>query len=152
MVRTILFLAGGLLLGWPAMAEETAPSPGRYQFAPDGDGFVRLDTESGAVAYCGKSEAGWRCDVVADEFDSRIVAMQQELAELKAELKDMGERLALLADEGDATGEAPPVARNEPSAEEEREFEQALSFAERMMQRFFDMIRELKNEEPPQQI
>lgn len=151
MVRTILFLAGSLLLGWPAMAEETAPSPGRYQFAPDGDGFVRLDTESGAVAHCGKSEAGWRCDVVADEFDSRIVAMQQELAELKAELKDMGERLALLADEGDATGEAPPVARNEPSAEE-REFDEVLSFAERMMQRFFDMIRELKNEEPPQQI
>jgi len=152
MVRTILFLAGGLLLGWPAMAEETAPSPGRYQFAPDGDGFVRLDTESGAVAHCGKSEAGWRCDVVADEFDSRIVAMQQELAELKAELEDMGERLDLLEDDGDATREAPPVARNEPSAEEEREFDEALSFAERMMQRFFDMIRELKNEEPPQQI
>jgi hypothetical protein len=36
--------------------------------------------------------------------------------------------------------------------EEEREFDEALSFAEQMMQRFFDMIRELKNEEPPEQI
>jgi len=150
MVRAILFLAGGLLLGWPAVAEETALGPGRYQFAPDGDGFVRLDTETGAIAHCGKSEGGWRCDVAADEFDSRIVAMQRELAELKAELEDLGERLALL--EGDATGKAPPAARNEPSAEEDREFDEALSFAERMMQRFFDMIRELKNEEPQQQI
>lgn len=154
MVRAILFLAGGLLIGWSAVAEEAAPAPGRYQFAPDADGFVRLDTATGAIAHCGKSESRWRCDVAADgsEFDHRIIALQQELAALKAELEDLGERLALLEDDGDATV-APPVTHGETSEEEEeREFDETLSFAERMMQRFFDMIRELKNEEPQQQI
>lgn len=155
MVRVILFLAGGLLLGWPAVAEEAAPGPGRYQFAPDGDGFVRLDTETGAIAHCGRSEGRWRCDVAADgpEFDHRIVALQQELAALEAELEDLRERLAVLEDDRDATEAAPPVTRDKPSEEEEeRQFDEALSFAERMMQRFFDMIRELKDEEPPEQI
>jgi hypothetical protein len=156
LLRAILFLAGGLLLGWPAAAEEEAPAPGRYQFAPDGDGFVRLDTEIGTIAHCGKSESGWRCDVVADDglsLDHRIVALQQELAALEAELEDLRERLAVLEDDGDATEAAPPVTHGETSEEEEeREFDEALSFAERMMQRFFDMIRELKDEEPPEQI
>jgi hypothetical protein len=151
MIRAILFLAGGLLLGWPAVAEETAPGPGRYQFAPDGDGFVRLDTETGDVANCGNFDGVWRCDAVeADdpEFDQRIVALKQQMAALRAELNDLGERLAALENDGDTTDEAPPVSEEE----EEREFDEALSFAEQMMQRFFDMIRELKNEEPPEQI
>ena len=156
MVRAILFLAGGLLLSWPAVAEETAPGPSRYQFVPDGDGFVRLDTETGAIANCGRFDGGWRCDAVAaddPEFDQRIVALKQQLAELIAELKDLGERLAMLEDDGDPTEKAPPVMRDKPSEEEEeREFDETLSFAEQMMQRFFDMIRELKNEEPPEQI
>lgn len=154
MVRAILFLAAGLLLGFPVVAEEAVPGPGRYQFAPDRDGFVRLDTETGSIAHCARSEGGWRCDVAANgsEFDQRIVALQQELAALRAELESLGERLALLEDDGDTTEEATPLPRDKSLEEEEREFDEALSFAERMMQRFFDMIRELKNEEPPQRI
>jgi hypothetical protein len=155
MIRAILFLAGGLLLGWSALAEEAVPGPGRYQFAPDGDGFVRLDTESGAIAHCDRSEDGWRCDVAAEvgpDVDRRIVALQQEVAALKAELESLSKRIAAIEESESATAEAPSASRNERSEQEEREFEEALSFAERMMRRFFDMIRELKDEEPPQQI
>jgi hypothetical protein len=150
MMRTILFLVGGLLLAWSASAQDAAPGPGRYQFAPDGDGFVRLDTETGAIAHCGRSESGWRCDGVAE--DSRVVALQQELTMLKAELEDLSERLATIEQGESESAEAPPASRNGLSEQDEREFDEALSFAERMMQRFFDMIRELKDDEPPEQI
>lgn len=148
MIRATLFVAFGLLLGHSAVAEDAGA--GRYQIAPDGDGFVRLDTETGALAHCDRSDGVWRCAVVAEDrsaVDRRIVELQEELAALRGDLTALSERLAAL-EEGEE--EAPATSDN--LAESEKEFDEALSFAERMMRRFFDMVRELKNEEPPQQI
>jgi hypothetical protein len=149
MIRAILLVAGGMLLSWTAAAEDAGL--GRYQIAPDGDGFVRLDTETGALAHCDRSDGVWRCAVVVEdrsEVDRRILALQEELSALRADVDDLRERLA----EFEAGEEAQPGTSDETSEEEEKEFDEALSFAERMMRRFFDMIRELKNEAPPQQI
>lgn len=154
MIRLILFLGSSLLLAGAAMAQESTSSSGRYQIAPDGDGFVRLDTETGTLAHCGKSEGVWRCRVLAEEqseFDRRIQALGDEVTALKSELDRLNQRLGLL-EESDNTDRATPPVAEVPSVEQrEREFDEALSFAERMMRRFFDMVRELKSEEPPQQ-
>lgn len=150
MIRAILLVVGGLLLSCSAVAEDAGPAPGRYQIAPDGDGFVRLDTETGALAHCDRSDGVWRCAVVVEDrsdVDRRILALQEELAALRADIENLKERLAEFeASEGARSG------TGDEMSEEEKEFDQALSFAERMMRRFFDMIRELKNEAPPQQI
>lgn len=148
MLRAMLIVIGGLLFG-PAMASDQ----GRYQIAPDGDGFVRLDTETGALSHCERSDGTWRCAVVVDdraEIDARIGALQEEMASLKAELEILSDRLASLEDGLDKTDG--PLPGGGLSEEQEQELDEALSFAERMMQRFFDMIRELKNEQSPQQI
>lgn len=155
MVPAILFLAGTLLLIGPSLAETPVQSAGRYQIEPDGNGFVRLDTETGTLTYCEKSEDVWRCEVIVEGrtgADQRLQTLEKELAALKAELAALDERLAAI----DSDDGAPPAAaskeRQLSAEEQEKEFEEALSFAERMMRRFFDMIRELKNEVPPQQI
>lgn len=148
MLRAMLVIVGGLLLG-PAMASDQ----GRYQIAPDGDGFVRLDTETGALSHCERSDGVWRCAVVVDdhaEIDTRIIALQEEMASLTAELEVLSDRLAALEESLEKTDRSP--SGGGLSEEQEQELDEALSFAERMMQRFFDMIRELKNEQSPQQI
>lgn len=154
MIGKIVLLAGSLFLCGAVVAEETAPTSGRFQIAPDGDGFIRLDTETGALAHCGKSEGVWRCSVVVEDrsnIDNRILALEEELAALRTNLEDMGDRLAAIEGDGSVAAPAPPTPRDRLS-EEDEELDKAFSFAERMMQRFFDMIRELKNEEIPQQI
>lgn len=152
MTRAILLVAAGLLLlGSSAVAGEAGPRPGRYQISPDGDGFIRLDTETGTLAHCDKSDGVWRCAAVVEdrsEVERRILALQEELAALRSDIEELGGRLDVL-EEGRG---APPATRDKMSGEEEKKFDEALSFAERMMRRFFDMIRELKNEAPKQQI
>lgn len=153
MVRAILCLAGGLLLVGPAFGQSQTQAAGRYQIEREGDGVVRLDTETGTLTYCEKSDDVWHCEVVDDvssEADRRLLALQRELAELKAGLSAMEERLAAVEGEEPAaqTAEQERLSKEE----QEKEFDEALSFAERMMQRFFDMIREFKDEAPPQQI
>lgn len=155
MKRSILILAGAFLLAGSALAEDAVSTSGRYQIAPDGDGFVRLDTETGALTHCDKSVGVWRCRTIAEErsdFDRRIVALGEDVASLKSELGSVTARLGAIEESLARSEEDPPAAATPSPEAREREFDETLSFAERMMQRFFDMIRELKNEEPPQQI
>src|SRR5262249_13850859 len=52
----------------PPQTQENAqppPSSGRYSFNRVDGGLLRLDNESGEVAYCRARAAGWACEVVA---------------------------------------------------------------------------------------
>jgi hypothetical protein len=62
---------------------------GRYSFNPVADGVLRLDTRTGQVSQCSRSDAGWACKVVPDEraaLETEIVRLQAENATLKKEL------------------------------------------------------------------
>ena len=52
-----------------ASAEPATPDSdnGRYSFNPVADGVLRLDTRTGHVSQCSRSEAGWTCKTVPDE-------------------------------------------------------------------------------------
>lgn len=154
MFGKLVILAAGLLLGGAAVAEELPAQSGRFQIAPDGDGFVRLDTETGTLSHCSRSEGVWRCIVVSEErteVDSRLLVLESEVAALKETLAEIDMRLATIQEDEVAMAPTAPL-REKLLEEEEREFDEALSFAERMMQRFFDMIRDLKDEESSQKI
>jgi hypothetical protein len=154
MFGKLLIVAAGLLLGGAAVAQEPPAQSGRFQIAPDGDGFVRLDTETGTLSHCNRSEGVWRCIVVSEErteVDRRLLALESEVAALKEALEEIDKPLATVQ-EDDVVVASPSPPREELLDEEEREFDEALSFAERMMRRFFDMIRELKDEESSQKI
>lgn len=65
---------------------------GRYTMSQTGDGFLRLDTRTGAMSAC-TNKSGWVCRVVPDErvaLDAEIGRLQRENASLAAQLKAQG--------------------------------------------------------------
>jgi hypothetical protein len=74
-----------------AAAETGAPDSGngRYSFHPVADGVLRLDTRTGQVSECSRSDAGWACKLVPDErsaLEIEIARLQNENEKLKKEL------------------------------------------------------------------
>jgi hypothetical protein len=65
-----------------ASAQTATPDSenGRYSFSPVADGVLRLDTRTGQVSQCSRSDAGWACKVVPDERS----ALETEIARLQA--------------------------------------------------------------------
>jgi hypothetical protein len=80
-----------ILISSGAALAQTAPDTenGRYALSPAGDGFLRLDTRTGAVSTCTNSSAGWACYMVPDEraaLDAEIGRLQTDNDKLKGEL------------------------------------------------------------------
>src|SRR5438094_1591319 len=78
-----------------ASAQTATPDSenGRYSFNPVADGVLRLDTRTGQVSQCSRSDPGWTCKVVPDEraaLETEIVRLQGENATLKKELLARG--------------------------------------------------------------
>jgi hypothetical protein len=61
----------------------TAPS--HYSFIRVNNGFVRIDNESGQVAYCSPLGEGWRCEGVADRsaLETEIASLQKQMSLLR---------------------------------------------------------------------
>lgn len=93
-VRPCLAVAATVVVTWGVAAgaayAQSAPDTdnGRYTLSPVADGFLRLDTRTGAVSTC-TSKGGWVCRVVPDEraaLDIEIGRLQGENAKLKEQL------------------------------------------------------------------
>jgi hypothetical protein len=107
-------------------AAPLALDAGRYAITPAEGGFMRLDKETGAVAFCTAKDGIALCRAGSSEtaaLDAEIVRLRKENTELKAQLA--------------APGVAAP--RGVPS---EQELDRALSFTERFMRRILKIIRE----------
>ncbi len=133
MRRLTVALASAGLLAASALAADTAPAPGRYAIGPSADGFVRLDTASGAVSHCVQTNGVWRCEPMAGDdgaLRSRLDALAAEVKRLTAAVAALDARVATIG----------PVAT--PIAEEEQPTR--TGFARQAVGRFLDMIRRLK--------
>ena len=67
----------------------SAPPPQRYTFNRVDGGFVRLDNNTGQVAFCSAHAAAWACEVVPEDraaLDKEIARLQDEVAALKQEV------------------------------------------------------------------
>ena len=141
--RLVPVLAGVIVFAIPGLADEAKPAAGRYALAPAADGFVRLDTETGALSHCAEQDGVWRCEPLAEADDAtrqELDALSNELSRLTAAVAAMGERVDALAARLDRGVAAAPTA-----GDEQRRTEAALGFAEKVMRRFFQMVREMKS-------
>lgn len=131
--RSILAGAAALaVLGaMPAAAQEGE----RYRLERTGDGYVRLDTHTGAMTLCREAEGSLSCAPAAQERpDSEIEALQERVKALETRLAALESRPA-------------PAAGLPP----EEEFERGMSYMERFFRMFMGLVREFEGERAPAQ-
>src|SRR4051794_20661937 len=113
-------------------------SNGRYQLSPTPDGYLKLDSRSGAVSECKRGPDGYQCRLVPDEQ----AALQAEIDRLAKENTALREQLA--------TAGPPPPERPGESARPEKapilpredEVDRALGLMEKFLRRFMSIFRE----------
>ena len=69
-----------------------AGPPGRFSLNRVDGGFLRLDAQTGHVAFCSARAAGWTCETAAEDraaLEMEIGRLQDEVADLKQQLADL---------------------------------------------------------------
>ena len=101
----------------PKDDDPAAPaSGGRFTFNRIDNGFLRLDTQNGQVAYCRAQTAGWSCQAVPEnqsELDADVARLQSDvtaLKTLKSDIARLQDEIAALRREVAALKEPPPPA------------------------------------------
>ena len=143
-MRTFSLLVLALLAFVPLAQAQTTPDTenGRYTFSQVPDGMLRLDTRTGSVSLCGKQDAGWVCNTVADEriaLENEIARLQRENGALKKEMLARGLPLP-----GGLAG-VPSVQQRELNLKvplpSDAEIDRVMSAFEKMWRRIVDMVQ-----------
>ncbi|MGN6749404.1 MAG: hypothetical protein ACTHJS_12500 [Xanthobacteraceae bacterium] len=138
---TLAIAVAGILVIGAARADQPAPDTegGRYVFSKQADGFLRLDTQSGAVALCSEQPVGWACQAAPDDramFEREIARLQNENVALKRALLAHG--LSLPPNTApDAAATPNDSTLHLPS---DAEIDRAIAFVGQVWQRFIDAI------------
>ena len=132
-----------LAMTLPAAAQ-VREAPGRYTMQPVDGGFMRLDTQTGAVSMC-RPGAGGAVTCQPSQTDQglpgEIARLRAENTELKAEVKRLEEIASLGGRPGPQFNSQPPEKLQLPT---EQEVDQALDYVERMYKKFRDRLRNLE--------
>lgn len=128
------------VIGFGAATVSGQERQGRFVMSPTENGFVRLDTESGAMSVCTQRNDRWVCELMEDEAK----ALQEEVARLRAEVKRLEEQAALAQR---APGE--PTERPERKLElpTEEEIDKALDYFENIFRKFRERIEKFEEKE-----
>jgi hypothetical protein len=131
-------LASAILIG-PVRADEPAPDTagGRYVFSKQANGFLRLDTQSGAVSLCSEQPVGWACQTAPEDravMENEIARLQSENAGLKKILLAHGLSLP--------SGVEGPGTQNDSTLRlpSDADIDRAIAFVGHVWQRFIDAL------------
>lgn len=144
MVRYAMMLGLALCAG-PALAQTSSPpvtipggdatQNGRFSMSPTADGFLRLDTRSGAVSHCRMVDGNVQCRSGADER----AALDAEIERLSKDNAELRRKLAAATDQA-------PTARLRNALPTDEEVNKAVGFMEQFMRR---MMRVMRDEPAP---
>jgi hypothetical protein len=138
-----------------ATPPDAATAGGRYSFHRMGESFIRLDAQTGQVAQCRESAAGWTCSAMPDEraaLESEIARLQRENAALKQSLLAKGielpsgtkPELAERKDEPPASKS--PDSQTGPRLPSDAELDQAMTFMKKVWRRLIEMMADLQRD------
>jgi len=136
-----------LCLAIPAFADDAPPDTagGRYIFSKIADGFVRLDTQTGAVAQCSQREVGWACQAAPEDravFENEIARLRTENAELKKDILARGLPLppGAMPEPPGAQNGGPQISVPNLRLPNDADVDRMMAFVGRVWHRFVDAI------------
>ena len=131
-------LAAAMVLMAFSVASSASETPGRYTMTPAADGFLKLDTATGAVSICKETNGAFVCKAVADD----AAAMSAEIDRLAKE----NERLRSGEMSGDPLAAVPPDQSAPLKLPSDKDIDQAMGFIEKMLKRFKTLMDDLKSQ------
>jgi hypothetical protein len=145
-MRLFILVLTLLLAVSATTSAQTAPDSenGRYSSYPLADGVVRLDTRTGQMSQCSRSDSGWACTTIPDEraaLEAEIARLQDENVKLKKELLTRGLPVPEMSRPSTAKPEAPELKF--PS---DAEVDKILSFFEKVWRRLIDIARTVQKD------
>jgi hypothetical protein len=147
-VMRLLALVLTLLLADFAVASAQTATPdtenGRYSLYPVADGVLRLDTRTGQISQCSRSDVGWACKVVPDEraaLETEIARLQGENATFKKEL--LGRGLPIPGAPGRSVAKPDEPEVKLPS---DADVDKVISFLEKVWRRLIEMGRSVQKD------
>ncbi|TPK24663.1 hypothetical protein FJ872_01435 [Mesorhizobium sp. B2-5-9] len=115
------------LIAASAYSEETD----RYRLEKSATGYIRMDTQTGAMSICEERSGQLVCKMAADER----AAYQDEVDRLQASMKAMDERVTKL--------ENSLSARLESKLPSEEDFNTTMSYMERFLKSFMGIVKDM---------
>jgi hypothetical protein len=125
-MRAFAIAASLICLAGPGFAEEQGKSDplagenGRYSMTPTAEGFLRLDTRTGAVSLCKIENGAARCQAAVEER----AALQDEIDRLARQNESLKSR---------------PLISKLPSRQD---LDRAMDYAEHFMRRMMKLLQE----------
>lgn len=120
-------------LWFPATHAAAEDPPGPYTMKSTGDGLIRLNTKTGAISTCRRSNGNLVCRAAADD---RAV-LQREIDQLQKENEALKRSIAALKGSGKATK---PLVR----LPDDEDFDRIMGFFEKLVKRFFNFARTVR--------
>lgn len=130
----------------------------RYSFETVKEGLLRLDRQTGQVAFCSGHAAGWACEPVPEEraaLEKEIARLQDEVAALKRDVAALREPPLPPRPPADLAPR-PPAKEGERPGDKGGEFtlklpsqedvDRATAALQRAWDRVLDMIGQLRND------
>jgi predicted nuclease with TOPRIM domain len=128
----------------PLLAGASAAEPDRYRLEETPNGYVRMDTRTGAMSICEEKWGELVCKMAADER----TAVQDEIERLQTELKVLNDRLATVKvlEDRVARLENSMTARIEKTLPTEEDFNKTMSYMERFFRSFMGIVKDFESD------
>ena len=141
-MRPVALISPFLLVS--LLGSASADEPDRYRLEKTPNGYVRMDTRTGAMSICEEKWGELVCKMAADER----TAVQDEIERLQTELKALNDRLTTVKALEDRVAklENSLTARIEQSLPTEEDFNKTMSYMERFFRSFMAIVKDFESE------
>lgn len=142
-------------LGYASATARADDASGRYTMTPTEGGFIRMDTQTGAMSMCAGKEGEWTCRAMPDDqkiLQDKIAGLEEQNRKLQEENRRLEEVLGLAPDkpaDGSSPGQSgPPGApKGNFKLPTEKDLDQAFDYFEGMLKKFQDRLKKLEEQD-----